>query len=271
MEQLQGIPETMLITIWAKAIEKKQPKPIIVDNKAEEILKKLDYDFTKFANSKLSQIGVVIRTEIIDKALTSFLEHHGESIIINIGAGLDTRYARVADTRIAHWYDIDVPEAIDLRRKFIPETSKVTFIAKSVFDYTWFDLIEETDLPIMLICEGMLMYFTEDELKPLFSQLATHFPQSELIFDIIPAAMVKHSKHHDSVSKIKNPDGKGVEFKWGIKNPREITNWDRRIDFKNFWSYYDYHKERWTWFRLLSKIPLIRKIIRCGLIQISFN
>ena len=271
MENLTGVPETMLIPLWAKAIEEQQPEPIIHDKKAAEILNNLDYDFAKFKDSKLSQIGVVIRTEIIDQALTAFLDKHGKSNVINIGAGLDTRYTRLNDPRIAHWYDLDVPEAIKLRQRFFNETSKISFIAKSVFDFTWFEQIPDSELPLIILCEGVLMYFEEKELQTLFNKLALRFPQSEFVFDFIPTAMVKHSKHHDSVNKIKNSDGKAVKFKWGLALPQDITRLGRSITFINSWDYYDYHKKRWSWFRLLTKLPIIRKMITCGIIHIRLG
>ncbi len=54
--QLKNIPETMLITLWAKATEAKTKNPILQDKKAAEIFEQVDYDFSRFKNVKLSQV-----------------------------------------------------------------------------------------------------------------------------------------------------------------------------------------------------------------------
>lgn len=54
--QLKSIPETMLITLWAKATESKTEEPILQDKKAEEIFEQVDYDFSRFQKAKASQV-----------------------------------------------------------------------------------------------------------------------------------------------------------------------------------------------------------------------
>ena len=45
---LTEIPETMLTTLWAKAVESDRPNPLLRDEKAKEIIGQIDYDFSKF-------------------------------------------------------------------------------------------------------------------------------------------------------------------------------------------------------------------------------
>lgn len=44
VQKLKGVPETLLIPLWAKATETKRSKPIIKDEKALEIMEQIDYD-----------------------------------------------------------------------------------------------------------------------------------------------------------------------------------------------------------------------------------
>ena len=43
---MEGVPETMLQTLYARAAETEKEKPAIRDEKAVEIVKRLDYDFS---------------------------------------------------------------------------------------------------------------------------------------------------------------------------------------------------------------------------------
>lgn len=110
-QNLNGVSETLLIPLWARAIESEYPDPIIKDEKAAEIMKEIEYDFAKLDEEWSTQISVVVRTEILDNATKNFIKKHPDAVIINIGCGLDTRFSRLSNDRI-HWYDLDLPEPI---------------------------------------------------------------------------------------------------------------------------------------------------------------
>ncbi len=135
--KLQGLPETMLIPLWARAVETERKQSIIKDFKAQQIIKKIDYDFSRFKKSWLSQVGISVRTMLLDEATRSFLQRNPEAVIINLGSGLDTRYERLKDENIAFWYDVDVPESLVLRRMFFSEGKKNSCIALSCLDESW--------------------------------------------------------------------------------------------------------------------------------------
>jgi len=75
-KQLSSIPETMLITLWAKATETEEGNGLLHDEIARQIISNIDYDFTKFKHGKLSQIGCCIRANLIDEEARNFLDKH---------------------------------------------------------------------------------------------------------------------------------------------------------------------------------------------------
>ena len=104
----------MLITLWAKATELKQQNPLLRDEKAAEIISKIDYDFSKFKKAKFSQAGV----SLIDGETRKFITAHPDAVVIQLGAGLDARYERLGCPEVTHWYELDLPEVMRLRRQF---------------------------------------------------------------------------------------------------------------------------------------------------------
>jgi O-methyltransferase involved in polyketide biosynthesis len=44
---LTGVPETLLIPLYYRAQESQRPDAMLNDTKAEEIIRKLDYDFSR--------------------------------------------------------------------------------------------------------------------------------------------------------------------------------------------------------------------------------
>jgi O-methyltransferase involved in polyketide biosynthesis len=110
--------------------------PIVRDERAAELISQIKYDFSKFERARLSQLGVSIRTRLLDDAVMDFLGRNERAVVINLGAGLDTRYERLGRYG-QDWYELDVPEAIELRHRFFIERHTYRFLPKSMFDVSW--------------------------------------------------------------------------------------------------------------------------------------
>lgn len=123
-QKLKGVPETLLIPLWARATETQSSIPIVKDYKAVEMMKNIDYDFSKFDNTWLSQIGVAVRTELLDNSTKTFIHKYPNAVIINIGCGLDTRFFRLDNDKIK-WYDLDLPEPIRIRKHFLVKPKNI--------------------------------------------------------------------------------------------------------------------------------------------------
>src|SRR3712207_2434636 len=80
--QLSAIPETMLITLWAKATETENGGKLIHDEKAVEMIRKIDYDFSKFKKAAMSQVGCCVRASLIDQETLEFLKNHPDAVVI---------------------------------------------------------------------------------------------------------------------------------------------------------------------------------------------
>lgn len=250
--KLTDVPETMLITLWAKAEETKRKDALLRDEKAVEIVKKIDYDFAKFKSAKLSQAGCCIRTSLIDNEAARFLTDHPDAVVVQLGCGLDARYDRLHRPAMTHWYDLDLEQAINLRRRLIPESEKNTYIASSMFDYAWTDTIRAHNKPTLIIIEGVLMYFEPEQVQAFFNELAARFDSATIVFDMLAYAAVGRAKRHDAVSKV----GKDVEFKWSLLDTKDMEAWHRKIhiDREYYMSRYE-HGRYPLLFRLLYKIP----------------
>lgn len=253
---LNGIPETLLISARARYLETKQPGGIIHDPRIVEILDSIDYDFSgKKEVSKGSQVGTAVRTEIIDEQTLIFINKNPDGIIVNLGCGLDTRSARLDNGRLT-WYDLDVPETIEIRKNFFKETERCHFIARSVLDFAWMNEITR-DKPVLFIAEGLLMYFTQDDVKKILSEIAKQFSNPQLLIEGMSPFIANNSNKHEDVKKY------SASFKWGIKTGREIDTWNTGLKFVNEWYYFDRHKNRVpTVFRILSVFPVFRKCMK---------
>ncbi len=129
----------------------------------------------------------VIRAFNFDNTIRDFITQNENSLIINIGAGLDTTFPRIGNKQI-RWVNLYLPDVIELRKALIPDSEHEISIGKSVFDYSWINNIRKLSAgkSVMLFAAGVLFYFTEQQIKDLFAKLAEEYPGAHLVFDIFP-------------------------------------------------------------------------------------
>ncbi len=209
---LSGVPETMLQTVYARARESRG-RGVIRDTKAEELVEKLDYDFSLAEKDTAMRSGVIARTIVLDKLTAAYLAAHPGAVVVNIACGLDTRCCRMTGYR--HWYNLDLPETMAVREKLLPESGAVTQIAMSAMD-DWGSRIEETDAPVLIIIEGLTMYLTEADVQRIFAVIAGRFDAATVLVETMNPMVVKRFKE-------KSIEGSNAKFTWGVKDGRALA------------------------------------------------
>lgn len=214
---LTGVNETMLVPLYARAIESQKDKPEFIDKTAIKVMDNIDYNFKKrfkTSTNKMNFWGCSARTVILDQETKKYITQNPHATIINLACGLDDRFTRVDNGQIK-WYNIDFENIINLREKLIDQHERVTNIASSALDYQWINQIENKE-NILIIAEGFLMYLNENEVKDLFSEISKNFENVELLIELMSKWMVKNQKVHDTVRTT------GATFKWGINESKDF-------------------------------------------------
>ena len=250
--KLDGVQETLLIPLIARAAETKKANPRINDKNAVEVVNKIDYDFSKFEKAS-SQQGVIARTMILDRETQRFVEEHPDGICIAIGCGLDTRYHRICHKNIT-WYNLDFPDVIALRNKVLDEGNQIKSIGKSALDASWTLEVTEQNKAVLIILEGILMYFAEEEVLQLLAILKEHFPGCTILAEIMNPFIATQSKHHDTVKKT------SAVFKWGIRSGKDMEKMCDGLRFVREWNLFDELTDQGFFFKIAPKLPLIRNI-----------
>ena len=250
---LSTVAETMLITLWARAREAGRVDAVVRDDEARRIAASLEVDDARFAGGWKTQVGVAVRTRYMDEAVRAFIARHPEATIVNVGAGLDARFGRVDNGRI-HWIDLDLPEAIALRRRFFAPSVRQTFIAASACDPGWEETVTGLGRPaVLVVAEGVLMFIERERVRALLDRLAAAFPAGEAIFDLIGGLMVRFPRLHDTLPAT------GARFEWGLRGRRELERWSRRYEVVRVRSMLDESPRRWRWMRWLRIVPALSR------------
>ena len=241
--KLGSVQKTLLLPLWGRAVETKKQNPLLIDDKAVSIINSIPYDFTVIAKniSKFVQFGWIARSLYFDKRIKEFIDLYPEATIVNIGCGLDTTFDRVDNGKI-QWIDLDLPDTIDLRKKYISESDRRHFVANSALDTSWYNIIEKKN-NVMLLIAGVLYYFDEPEVKTLFNDFHTFLPGVEVIFDYASKLGMKVSN-----KRVLEKGGmdKSACIKWGINNIMEIEEWNSNIKVISNMPMYKEHKKNYS-------------------------
>ena len=237
--------ETLLIPLYAKA----QDNPLFNDEKARQILASVEYDFKRLKIPEKTAVMLCIRAKQLDVYTRQFIGAHPNALILHLGCGLDSRCERVgrAGTR---WIDLDMPDVIELRRKFYAETGSYRMIASSVSDLSWMENISSEGRPVFVVAEGLLMYLYEKDVKALLLRLHQKFPGCELALDAFSKLTAGRVQAHPSLQKT------GAAIHWGIDDAHEIERWAPDIHFKEEWFFsQELDLDRLGWFyRLMFRL-----------------
>ncbi|MFT3985925.1 MAG: class I SAM-dependent methyltransferase [Lachnospiraceae bacterium] len=253
---LLPISETLFIPLVARATETERNDPVLSDKKSVEILKTINLGNKITDGGPISTLGILSRTKIIDDAVKHILLQDANTTIINLGAGLDTRVSRV-DNGLLKWYDLDLPDVIQYRSQFFSKNNRMQTIAKSVLDATWAEEINSYENGrVIIIAEGLLMYFPEEDVSKTLTLLANHFPGADMFFDVVHSYFIN--------KKISST------FLWGIDNAADIKQLHPAVELVQSWSAGNLLKTRQPMIlRLLNILPATKN--RSQILHIRFK
>ena len=213
---LSGAQQTMLATLYAKALDADSERPILGDRWARDIVDRLDYDWSQTAITASNSPSVTTRSAHFDRWTRQFLAVHPKSTVLHLGCGLDSRYFRIDPGPDVEWYDVDYPDVAALRRQLLPAGEHNHVTAASVTDPAYLAEIA-ADRPTLVIGEGLTMYLDRDEGIALLRRVVDRFPSGELQFDAFSRFGIRSQWMNSVVRRA------GATLRWGINGPEEIV------------------------------------------------
>jgi O-methyltransferase involved in polyketide biosynthesis len=214
---LDGPPQTMLATLYAKALDADAPRSILGDQYAKAAVARIDYDWKTTTINARRAPSVAIRTAHFDNWTRQFLAVHDEAVVLHVGCGLDARVYRVDPGPGVWWYDIDYPEVIELCQRVYPGRANYRMLPASVTDPSWLAEIP-ADRPALFIAEGLTMYLTKADGLALLRRVVDRFPSGELQFDAFNTFAIRTQVINAVVRR------SGSKLHWGIDGPADIVD-----------------------------------------------
>lgn len=252
LQSLEGVSETLLMTLYARARESQRPDAMIKDDKAVAMVNQIACDFSRLRMHKHDEVAVIMRMRRFDNYVRDFLTRNPEAVVGHIGCGLDTRFERV-DNRRVEWFDLDLPDVIELRRQLIgSEGSRYHMLSTSVFDDGWFaEVSRYIPRPFMFLAEGVFPYFEETQVKSLFLKLRDHFPGCEMVCDAHTPFVIWADNLQLAFARVK------ARLHWRLKHGKDVESWGEGIRLIDEWNYYeddDPHLKAFRWVRVIPPL-----------------
>ncbi len=197
--------KTLYIPLYGKALVSKKGI-ILKDKKAEEIWGKEGFSLGGKSRSKWLAYFMGMRAAVIDEWTEKMLRENPESIVLHIGCGLDSRIERV-DAPYALWYDIDLPEVIDVRKEYFSESEKYRMLGASAMETGWAEDLPDAENAV-LIMEGVSMYLSEEGINRLFAAFSEKYRSVKIVMDVYTELAVKMSKYKNPIKDV----GAGAPF-----------------------------------------------------------
>lgn len=254
---------TNLCTLYLRAYESRLEQPVLGDREAAEAIDRMHYDFARMHRATQpwsNQFLVALRAKQLDVWADDFLRRHPDAVVLHLGCGLDSRAFRLEVPSGVSWFDVDVPEVIDLRRRLYHDREGYTMIGSSVTDPGWLDQIP-ADRPALVVAEGLLMYLTEAELRNLLRRLTDRFATGELLADLLSPWGPRFSN-----SPLLSKASTAGITKWGTRDGHELPEWNPRLRLVDRVVFLDPAKiplkPQRVLYRMLTAIPAVRNYDR---------
>ncbi|MER5781165.1 class I SAM-dependent methyltransferase [Streptomyces mobaraensis] len=213
---LTGVPETLLSTLYARAVDSRSRHSLLHDRTALETVRRVDYDFRRCGMTSVNAAGVALRARCLDDWTAEFLARRPRATVLHLACGLDTRAHRVARFPETRWIDVDLPEVVALRDRLLPPADgDHRTLATSVTADGWLEELP-ADRPVVAVLEGLVPYLRPEDGERLIRRITAHFPGGQLLFDCLNGLGVRAQRLIPLFRRT------GATLHWGIDDPRAL-------------------------------------------------
>lgn len=205
--------------------------------------------YEPFKTEIMPKISNIARCRIIDDKLQDEINKHGNSIVITIGAGFDTRPYRLQG---AQWIELDEPHLIDYKNEKLPISECNNSLQRIPINFASETIKEklhavDNSKHIIIVIEGVFLYLEQQDIKNTIDQLQSLFPRHILLCDLLNKAFFErytkpvHDKLVESGGTFSERQEKPEEI-FINNNYKEISRTPLVVRARQLGMYWDYLK-----------------------------
>lgn len=179
---LTPVEKTALLTVYARALDSRGPRPILGDTWAESVVAAVDYDFAGLRVQTSVACQTALRAKMLDDRIRAFVASNPHAVVVDLGGGLDSGYYRVSPAPTVDWYTVDLAGISALRDQLLPPNGHSHTVVASVAELDWAATIP-ANRPTMIVADGLFAFLTEPVIAGVFRSITEHFQSGELAFN----------------------------------------------------------------------------------------
>ena len=218
---MNEVNKTLFIPLCGKARVSRQGI-LLHDPSAERIWAAEAFPLHGKARSKWLAYNMAMRARVFDDWTDATLAQEADALVLHIGCGLDSRFQRVRQP-YRLWLDCDLPEVVDVRRKYFAETARYQMRALDASDPAQIRALPDSAAAIVVL-EGLSMYLTNEQLHGLFRALRDKYSRLHILMDIYTVFGARASKYKNPIRDV------GVTEVYGLDDiPGLLRGLDLRL------------------------------------------
>lgn len=195
---VRSISDTARWVAYFRARETERPDALFRDPYAERLAGKRGFDIANtLPDGNKNEWAWVARTYLFDTFLLRQF-HEGADLVVNLAAGLDARPYRMELPPAVHWVEVDLPEIVTYKEEILAGEKPKCSLERISLDLSdleprrlLFAELGRKATKIVIISEGLLIYFTPEEVAALARDLAAGSSYQSWIVDLASPGQLK--------------------------------------------------------------------------------
>ncbi|WP_423807470.1 class I SAM-dependent methyltransferase [Photobacterium damselae] len=245
------IPADLLQPLWLRSLESLADDGLIYDPVAAQACRQCQL-VPDCVNQHIParQLLHATLTAQCDRLVQDFLRRHPSGLVVNVGAGLDTRFYRLDNGR-CRWFELDTDENLLWREKLFHRSERYTLQQGSVVELCWLKALPlKQGTPTLLLCDQALLQCSEQQVAQFIQHVACRLGHIE-------ACLVVAGDQ--TTTNVAQKLGT-VTYQHGLREPaQQVINWLPWAELLGCYSPLDYGCARWRyWQRWVAKCTQLK-------------
>lgn len=195
---VRNICDTALWVAYFRARETQRPDALFQDPYAERLAGERGFQIANtLPEGNKHEWAWVARTYLFDKFLLREIAA-GTDLVVNLAAGLDARPYRMQLAPEVQWVEVDFPNIVSYKEEVLADEKPRCRLERICMDLsnevarrTFFGDLNRRATNILVLTEGLLIYFTAEEVGSLARDLAAGSHFRNWIIDLASPGQLK--------------------------------------------------------------------------------
>ena len=172
---IENLSQTASWVAYCRALETERPDALFKDPFARRLAGTLGERLVRqLGQAELVHRGIAVRTAVFDEFVIDCISTRSVDLVLNLGAGLDTRPWRLPMPSAVQWVDVDLRAILEHKREILrgePLKCEYRAVPADLADANAYDAIfRQIDLErrcVLVITEGLLIYLKTAQVAAL--------------------------------------------------------------------------------------------------------